>query len=80
MPFCQVNGLKFHYQQAGHGPDIVLVHGVTGDLSIWFLCKAIQTLSQRYRVTALRHPRPRLQRRPARALHLGRPRRPTCSA
>jgi pimeloyl-ACP methyl ester carboxylesterase len=52
MPFCQANGLKFHYQQAGEGPDIVLVHGVTGDLSIWFLCKAIQTLSARHRVTA----------------------------
>jgi pimeloyl-ACP methyl ester carboxylesterase len=52
MPFCHANGLKFHYQQAGHGPDVMLVHGVTGDLSIWFLSKAIQTLSARYRVTA----------------------------
>ena len=52
MPFCHANGLRFHYQQAGEGPDVVLVHGVTGDLSIWFLCKAIQTLSARYRVTA----------------------------
>jgi pimeloyl-ACP methyl ester carboxylesterase len=52
MPFRQVNGLRMHYQQAGEGPDVILVHGVTGDLSIWFLCKAIQTLSTRYRVTA----------------------------
>jgi pimeloyl-ACP methyl ester carboxylesterase len=52
MPFCHANGLRFHYQRAGEGPDVVLVHGVTGDLSIWFLCKAIQTLSARYRVTA----------------------------
>ena len=52
MPFRQANGLRFHYQQAGQGPDIVLVHGLTGDLSIWFLCKAFQTLSVRYRVTA----------------------------
>ena len=52
MPFCHANGLRFHYQQAGAGPDVVLVHGVTGDLSIWFLCKALQTLSARYRVTA----------------------------
>jgi pimeloyl-ACP methyl ester carboxylesterase len=52
MPFCHANGLRFHYQQAGHGPGVVLVHGVTGDLSIWYLCKAIQTLSQRYRVMA----------------------------
>jgi pimeloyl-ACP methyl ester carboxylesterase len=52
MPFCHANGLKFHYQQAGQGPGVVLVHGVTGDLSIWFLCKAMQTLSTRYRVVA----------------------------
>ncbi len=52
MPFTTVNGLKFHYQQAGTGPDIVLIHGVTSDLSIWFLCKALQTLSETHRVTA----------------------------
>ncbi len=52
MPFTTVNRLKFHYQQAGAGPEIVLIHGVTGDLSIWLLCKALQTLSARYRVTA----------------------------
>ncbi len=52
MPFCHANGLKFHYQQSGQGPDVLLIHGVTGDLSIWFLCQAMQTLSARYRVTA----------------------------
>src|SRR5947208_13610428 len=52
MPFCHANGLRFHYQQAGQGPDVALVHGLTGDLSIWFLCKAMQTLGERYRVTA----------------------------
>ena len=52
MPFTTVNGLKFHYQQAGSGPDVVLIHGVTGDLSIWFLCKAIQSLGATHRVTA----------------------------
>ena len=51
-PRHHANGLRFHYQQSGEGPDIMLVHGVTGDLSIWFLCRAIQTLSTRYRVTA----------------------------
>jgi pimeloyl-ACP methyl ester carboxylesterase len=52
MPFTTVNGLRFHYQQAGTGPDVVLIHGVTGDLSIWYLCKAVQTLSGSHRVTA----------------------------
>jgi pimeloyl-ACP methyl ester carboxylesterase len=52
MPFVQLNGLKFHYQQAGAGPDVVLIHGVTGDLSIWFLSQTIQTLGRSHRVTA----------------------------
>ncbi len=33
-------------------PDVVLIHGVTGDLSIWYLCQAIQTLGTTRRVTA----------------------------
>lgn len=52
MPFQQVNGLRFHVQQAGAGPDVVLIHGVTGDLSIWFLCKAMVALAESHRVTA----------------------------
>ncbi len=52
MPTCVANGLKFHYQQAGAGPDLFLIHGVTGDLSIWFLSRAMQALSAGRRVTA----------------------------
>jgi pimeloyl-ACP methyl ester carboxylesterase len=52
MPFTNVRGMKFHYQQAGSGRDVVLIHGLTGDLSIWFLCKAMQSLSATHRVTA----------------------------
>src|SRR3954470_4423912 len=52
MPILTLNGLQFHYQQAGTGPDVVLIHGVTGDLSIWYLCQAIQTLGRSRRVTA----------------------------
>ncbi len=52
MPIIAANGLNLHYQQAGSGPDIVLIHGVTGDLSIWFLCRAMQTLGETHRVTA----------------------------
>jgi pimeloyl-ACP methyl ester carboxylesterase len=51
MPMLTVNGLKFHYQQAGTGPDVIFVHGVTGDLSIWYLCRAVQVLSATHRVT-----------------------------
>src|SRR3954471_13066360 len=52
MPFCSARDLRFHVQQAGSGPDVVLIHGVTGDLSIWFLCRAMQELSSTHRVTA----------------------------
>jgi pimeloyl-ACP methyl ester carboxylesterase len=52
MPFLELNGLRFHYQQSGGGSDVVLIHGVTGDLSIWFLSRTIQTLSAGHRVTA----------------------------
>ena len=52
MPFLTLDGRRCHYQQQGAGPDIVLIHGVTGDLSIWLLCKAMQDLSQAHRVTA----------------------------
>lgn len=45
MPFVTIEGQRIHYQQAGEGPDVVLIHGVTGDLSIWFLCGAMKTLS-----------------------------------
>jgi pimeloyl-ACP methyl ester carboxylesterase len=52
MPKIQAGGLSFHYQQAGAGPDVVLIHGLTGDLSIWFLCQAIGQLARSFRVTA----------------------------
>ncbi|MBV8609052.1 MAG: alpha/beta fold hydrolase, partial [Singulisphaera sp.] len=52
MPFSSANGMRFHYQQTGSGPDVVLVHGLTGDLSIWFLCRAMQELGGSHRVTA----------------------------
>jgi pimeloyl-ACP methyl ester carboxylesterase len=52
MPKIDVLGLEFHVQQAGEGPDVVLIHGVTGDLSIWFLCKAMAELAKVHRVTA----------------------------
>src|SRR4051812_28017034 len=52
MPFRTARDLRFHYQQAGSGPDVILIHGVTGDLSIWFLCRAMQELAGAQRVTA----------------------------
>ncbi|AMV38761.1 alpha/beta fold hydrolase [Planctomyces sp. SH-PL62] len=52
MPKLDIDGRRFHVQQAGEGPDVVLIHGVTGDLSIWYLCKAMTELASEHRVTA----------------------------
>jgi pimeloyl-ACP methyl ester carboxylesterase len=52
MPRIAVNGLTFHVQQSGDGPDVVLIHGLTGDMSIWFLAKTLPTLAEGFRATA----------------------------
>ena len=31
------NGVRIHYQQVGEGPDLVMVHGLTGNLAVWHL-------------------------------------------
>ncbi len=52
MPKLNARGMSFHIQQAGEGSDVILIHGVTGDLSVWFLSKAIQELGTTHRATA----------------------------
>ncbi len=51
MPKIVANGLTTYYQQAGHGPDVVMIHGLTGNLSIWYLY-AMPALASEFRVTA----------------------------
>ncbi len=50
MPQALVNGIKLHYQQIGQGPDIVMVHGITGNLAIWHL-EIIPAFMNEYRLT-----------------------------
>ncbi len=52
MPRISVEGMKFYYQQAGEGPDVVLLHGVTGNMAIWPLINLMPTLAADFRVTA----------------------------
>jgi pimeloyl-ACP methyl ester carboxylesterase len=35
MPDAVVNGVRLFYQQAGEGPDVVLVHAVTSNQAVW---------------------------------------------
>lgn len=51
MPKVLANGIQIHYQQAGDGQDVVLIHGVTGDLSTWYI-GVMPPLAKEFRVTA----------------------------
>ena len=51
MPKVLVNGIQMHYQQSGQGQDVVLIHGVTGDLSTWYI-GVMPALAREFRVTA----------------------------
>ena len=51
MPKVTLNsGLKLHYQQIGDGPDLVMIHGITGNLAVWHL-KIIPLLWDHFRIT-----------------------------
>ena len=52
MPRVTVEGMKFYYQQTGSGPDVVLLHGVTGNMAIWPLINIMPVLAADFRVTA----------------------------
>ncbi len=43
------SGLRLHYQQVGEGPDLVMVHGLTGNLAVWHL-QIVPELADRFRV------------------------------
>jgi pimeloyl-ACP methyl ester carboxylesterase len=44
------NGVDLHYQQFGQGPDLVMVHGITGNLAIWHL-EIVPALMSQFRIT-----------------------------
>lgn len=44
------NGLNFHYRQTGEGKDLVLLHGLTGNMAIWYFTLLPQFRSD-FRVT-----------------------------
>jgi len=35
MPFCNVGDLRMHYRTVGEGPPLVLIMGLSGDLTWW---------------------------------------------
>jgi pimeloyl-ACP methyl ester carboxylesterase len=51
MPKAQLSsGLRLHYQQIGDGPDVVFIHGLTGNLAVWHL-KIVPLLWDHFRIT-----------------------------
>jgi pimeloyl-ACP methyl ester carboxylesterase len=36
MPKIEVNGITVHYAQRGAGPELVLIHGITSSLAMWY--------------------------------------------
>ncbi len=52
MPFIAVGGFRFHYQQKGQGEDVVLLHAVTSNLSVWLFSNLVSVLAEEFRVTA----------------------------
>ncbi|MBY6115663.1 alpha/beta hydrolase [Mameliella alba] len=53
--FVEVGGLRVHYVQKGRGPDVVLLHGASGNLRD-FTFKLVDLLAKDYRVTAFDRP------------------------
>ena len=51
MAKTMLNGITVHHQVKGEGPDVVLIHGITSTLAIWYT-KVIPALASDYRVAA----------------------------
>ena len=52
MPFSNnpIDGTKIHYQAAGSGPPLLLVHGFSGSLQGWIDCGYVDALKADYRL------------------------------
>ncbi|MDB5306286.1 MAG: Soluble epoxide hydrolase [Gemmataceae bacterium] len=51
MPEVEVKGTRLYYQQAGYGPDVVLVHAVTSNQAVWLFTGLVDVLAADFRVT-----------------------------
>lgn len=50
MPKILANGINLHYQRVGSGPDLIMIHGFTGNLAVWHL-KMVPMLRREFCVT-----------------------------
>lgn len=49
--FIELNGVSHHYVSKGEGPPVVLVHGLGGDLHVWYA--VLETLAVNHHVVAM---------------------------
>lgn len=49
MPKASINGINLHYQIRGSGPNLILVHGATGNMAFWYL-SSLSALEKEFRV------------------------------
>lgn len=52
MPKVFANGINIHYQRVGNGPDLVMLHGLTGNLAVWHLT-IVPLLRRQFRITTV---------------------------
>ncbi|MPY88881.1 MAG: alpha/beta fold hydrolase [Luteitalea sp.] len=51
MPKTRVNQIDLHYITVGAGPDVVMLHGLLGNLAVWHL-HIVPELRREFRITA----------------------------
>lgn len=51
MPIQQTNGVATHYQRAGQGPEVILIHGLATNLAFWYFA-ILPALSRDFTVTS----------------------------
>ncbi len=52
MSNVEVNDINVHYWQVGEGPDVVMVHGLLGNLAVWHL-RMVPLMRDSYKLTTL---------------------------
>jgi pimeloyl-ACP methyl ester carboxylesterase len=50
MPFTAANGVRLHYERAGKGRTVVMVHGLGANLAFWYM-RIVPRLADRFSVT-----------------------------